>query len=279
MSVFDLASKLGIAHTEKLLSIYHPCLSPWQSRSGSAPTEGKPYGTQLDSCSGLSYSYTLHLLPVIHPINWHVNRRKCQLCFFFPKHSVIWKKKKMQFVFNYSENCVIFKTDSWKIFVRKHLHQDCWTFKIHFLGLECPPPPKKMVGWKEAREKGSQALFIIRANTTASGELRKDSTFLRSTSNVFLYRYIGKPSAQLNGMRNYEAVSGYIVTIWGLGTSKLVKTMVLKTPLKINYIGVWNAIWHFYTACWLSGCLCFLHCQRFYCSHIAFLLTLFFLSR
>lgn len=151
--------------------------------------------------------------------------------------------------------------------------------KFTFLDLSALLPPKKMVGWKEAREKGSQALFIIRANTTASGELRKDSTFLCLTTNLFFYRYIGKPSAQLNGMRKYEAVSSYIVTIWGLGTSKLVKTMVLKTPLKINSIGLRNAIWHFYTACWLSGCLCFLHSQRFYRSHVAFLLTLFFLSR
>lgn len=144
MSVFDLASKLEIAHTEKLLSIYHPCLSPWQSWSGSAPTEGKPYGTQLDSCSGLSYSYTLHLLPVIHPINWHVNRRKCQLCFFLSKNSVIWKKKCN--LYSITLKTVIFKTDSRKIFVQKHLHRDCWTFKIHFLGLECPPPPKKNGG-------------------------------------------------------------------------------------------------------------------------------------
>lgn len=168
--------------------------------------------------------------------------------------------------------------DSRKIFVWKHLHGHCWTFKIHSLGLECPPPPQKMVAWKEARKKGSQTLFIIRVNTTASGELRKDSTFLRSTTNIFFYRYTGKPSVQPNGMRKYEVVSSYIVTLWGLGSSKLIKIIVLKTLLKINYVGLQNAIWHFYVACWLSGCLCFLHSQRFYHSHVAFLLTLFFLS-
>lgn len=64
------------------LAFNHSCLSPWQSQSCSTPTEWKPYGMQLDSCSGLSYSCTLHLLPMIHPINCHVNRRKCQMRFF-----------------------------------------------------------------------------------------------------------------------------------------------------------------------------------------------------
>ena len=65
------------------LAFNHSCLSPWQSQSCSTPTEGKPYGVQLDSCSGLSYSCTLRLLPMIHPINCHVNSGKYQMRVFF----------------------------------------------------------------------------------------------------------------------------------------------------------------------------------------------------